>query len=449
MIGLLLLAGLILSNSAFGQTTDASSRPNVLLIVMDAVRADHLSPYGYARKTSPTLDRVAAEGVLYESAISAAPWTLPSTASLFTGRYARDHGVSSMKLKLQPSQVTIAELLREAGYQTVGFSGNAFVGEVWGLAQGFDEFFDVWRGLSESRVDDGAEATNEWISDWLETSRDTDRPFFMFAMYFEPHFPYSPPRPYSTRFLPDGADPEQVARLRSWKHPREVGYVLKAPGMEVTEREFEILKSQYDGEISYLDSRIGELLADFKTRGILDNTIVVITSDHGEHFGEHSLMDHKMSLYEEVIRTPLIIRYPPALSAGVRVRQQVQNVSILPTVLSLAGLKCPDNLNSPPLPIRGGQAGQRYAFSEFERPAMFLDVMKEAFPQADPSPFDRALKAVRTERYKFIWSSDLKHELYDLKRDPREQNNLYRKRREAAQELLNVLEAFRRGEGPG
>ncbi|MGH7927574.1 MAG: sulfatase family protein, partial [Candidatus Binatia bacterium] len=196
------------------------------------------------------------------------------------------------------------------------------------------------------------------------------------------------------------------------------------------------------------DFRIGELMGILKARGILDNTIVVITSDHGEHFGEHDLMDHKMSLYEEVIHTPLIIRYPPGVASGVRVRQQVQSVNILPTILSLSGLNSPENISSRPLPLRNASSVQRYAFSEFERPGMFLDVMKKTFPQADSSPFDRALKAVRTQRHKLIWSSDGKHELYDLAVDPHEEKNLYKKNPEAAGELLKVLQAFNSGELP-
>ncbi len=448
----LFLACAVASSAALEKEPSKSvpaPRPNVLLIVMDAVRPDHLSCYGYPKATSPNLDRLAREGTLYETCITAGSWTLPSLASLFTGLYQRDHEVSSRNLRLSGSFFTLAEILKSAGYATVGFSANAWVGDFSGLNQGFDEFTDVWRGLDDARGDDGAEVCNQWIFDWLETSYNDSRPFFMFVLFFEPHFPYRPPPAYREKFLPENADRDLLTRLRNWEHPREVGYILKVPGMEITPNELLLLESQYNGEIAYMDQRIGELLEELERRKILDNTITILTSDHGEHLGEHGLLDHKMSLYEEVIRVPLIIRYPERVPAGQRIRSQVQNLNLLPTILKLCGVTSPAKQLFDPLPLRASPGGeQRFAFVEFGPPDMFLDVMREAFAEFDSSRFSRSLKAVRTLEQKLIWSSDGRHELYDLVSDPGETKNLFEKQPELAGKMLKALDDFNRSKLP-
>lgn len=437
-------------HSGFAQPSANSqaSRPNVLFIVLDATRYDHLSCYGYKKPTTPNLDQVAAEGALYENCITPASWTLPSLASLFTGLYPRDHGVKSQHSKLKESFETLAEILAAAGYRTLGFSSNAWVGSFAGLDQGFEQFVDVWRHLGTNPADDGAALTNERIRDWLGAD-ETGKPFFLFVHYFEPHFPYRPPPPYDSKFLPKGADSAMLAEVRRWAHPREVGYILKVPGMEISRTQLEILESQYDGEIAYLDRQIGILISEFKRRGLLDNTITVITSDHGEHLGDHALLDHKMSLYDPLIHVPLIIRYPPAVPAGRRIQSPVQTIDILPTLLQLCAIKRGAAGVSVGLPLADdADAGRSHMFAEFAAPNMFLDVMAKTFPEADHSVFDRALKVVQTRQYKLIWASDGRHELYDIVRDRVEAVNLYDSRPKLARELMNLLEAFNRGELP-
>jgi arylsulfatase A-like enzyme len=445
----LLMVLLLLTSHEYAPAIAQSSHekpPNVLLVVMDAVRADHLSCYGYHRQTSPNLDRFSEESTLYEDCITAAPWTLPSMASIFTGQFPRDHGVHSENLKLSGGKPTLASILGKNGYRTVGFSNNAWLGDVSGLNSGFHEFFEVWRGLGESEPDDGAEITNEWISDWLDSSAEQSLPFFMFILYFEPHFPYAPPPPFNTQFLSRDADNSQVQSIRRWKHPREVGYVLKAPGMEVSPEEFRILTTQYDGEIAYLDTQLGVLFEMLRSRGLLDNTLVIVTSDHGEHLGEHEFMDHKMTVYEEVIRVPLIVRYPDGAASGQRISGQVQNTDVFQTILSLAGVEgSPKKARS--LPTVSGK-GHEYTFTEFARPSIFLDVMKTSFPGVDRSRFDRPLKVVRSDAHKLIWASDGRNEFYNLKDDPSELKNLYDPEAEEVQEFLRVLQSFERGELP-
>lgn len=425
------------------------TRPNILLIILDATRTNHLSCYGYARQTTPNLDLLAREGVLYENCITPGSWTLPSLASLFTGLYPRDHGVCAQNLKLDPSHVSLAELLKPAGYLTVGFSSNAWVGKFSGLDQGFDEFVEVWRALDDLAIDEGAALTNARISQWLDRIQDHCKPFLMFVHYFEPHLPYRPPPPFDRKFLPAGADPQMVEEVRKWAHPREVGYSLRIPGMEVSPAQFEILTSQYDGEIAYLDQRVADLLSEFRDREILDNTVVVVTSDHGEHLGDHGLMDHKMSLYDTLIHVPLIVRYPPAVPSNQRVRSQVQTIDLFSTLLDLCRIEPPGMTASRVLPFRDvADSSRPYTFAEFGKPDLFLKVFSEKFPGIDYSSFDRSLKTVRTDRYKLIWASDGRHELYDIAGDPGETVNLYKSRADVAENLQRLLDAFDKGEIP-
>jgi arylsulfatase A-like enzyme len=425
-------------------------RPNIVLVVWDAARADHLSAYGYAHPTTPNLERIASEGVLFETCIVAGPWTLPSMASLFTGLHPRDHRVTAANFGLSVEIPTLAEQLRDAGYATAGYTANPWVAEFTGLSRGFEEFQEVWRTPATVRHDEGAEITNEWIEEWLDSRGDSAQPFFLFALYIEPHFPYRPPPGYGDRFVPPDLDPSVLARVQTWIHPREVGYVLQAPDHDVSPDEFRAMRALYAAELFYVDERLGELTTILERRGLLDNTIFVITSDHGEHFGEHGFMDHKMTVYEEVIRVPLVIRYPPELPRGRRVPALVQNVDVAPSLLAWAGIE------GGPAEVRlavddegGVRVNRTHAFVEFARPGIFLDIMKESFPDTDSSRFDRALKAVRTDRHKLIWASDGRHELYDLREDPREARNVYPEDRELFDRLFGVLDAFNRGETAG
>ncbi len=431
-------------------STGRGTPPNVLLIVLDTTRADRISSFGYERQTSPNLDGLAEEGTLFENCTTPGPWTLPSHASLFTGLYPRDHKTTcEPPRRLAKRMTTLAEVLGQNGYRTAGFSNNPWLTVATGLQQGFDHFDDVWRShrlAGRIPVDMGAETTNARVLKTIDGWSDQPQPFFVFINYFEPHLPYSPPYPYNRKFIPRGTDPRWIDSLAGWEHPREVGYVLKVDGMEVSEEEFETLEALYDGEIAYLDSRLGELFDALEQRDLLDTTLIVVLSDHGEHFGDHEMMDHKLSVYDNLLRVPLVLRYPPAIPAGRRVSAQVQTIDIFPTVLELCGIDHPAPGNSEPLPFEDGEgAGREYTFAEFGKPTMFLEVMDRYFPNADRNLFDRSLKAVRGPRYKYIWASDGRLELYDLIEDPGEQVNLLSERPEVLARMQGVLEDFRVG----
>jgi len=420
-------------------------RPNVLLIVMDTVRADHLSCYGYEKHTAPSLERIAAEGVLFEQAISPGSWTLPSHATLFTGLYPRDHHTTAANWNLDDSFTTLAEVLTEEGYATAGFSNNPWVSRGTGLTQGFAAFLDLWRDDQRGRGgDDGAALTNELVLDLLASPGRT-APFFVFINYLEPHLPYTPPASFERRFVPSSAPRAVVDELRGWQTPRELGYILRVPGLEATSDQFRLLGDLYDAEIAYLDSKVGELVQALESRGILKDTLLIVTSDHGEHLGDHHLMDHKMSVYDALIRVPLIVRYPVVVPAGVRIRGPVQTNDVFPTVLKLCGIERPGTGDAAVLPMREEDVVRQDTFAEFGRPTEFLKIATKNFPGVDVAPFDRSLVAVRGPRYKYIWATDGRSELFDLGSDPGEEHDLSAGRPEAQEHLRGEVLAFRDG----
>jgi arylsulfatase A-like enzyme len=443
-LGLAGFAWLAGAASGWGaDTRQKPARPNVLLIVMDTTRVDHLSCYGYSRRTTPNLDRIAAQGVLFEQAISAGSWTLPSHATLFTGLYARDHKTTAESWSLGAEFTTLAEVLTAAGYDTAGFSGNPWLSDATGLKRGFRKFIDVWRNLLPERPgDEGADLTVKLLLEWVD-SAPTRRPFFAFVNFMEPHFSYNPPAGFERSFLPAGADPTQVAGLREWKHPRELGYILHVPGYEVTPNQFQLLGDLYDGEIAYVDSKLDELIRGLEKRDLLDETLLIVTADHGEHLGDHELMDHKMSVYDALIHVPLIIRCPRGVHRGVRIRGQVQTNDLFASVLGMCGVERPLPSGAAALPLDNRQAAREYAFAEFGPPTRFLQIMRNRFPTARSMPFDRSLVAIRGPRYKYIWASDGRCELFDIARDPGETKDLSVSLPKVAKELSDRVLAFR------
>lgn len=427
------------------RTAGPSDRPNVLLIVMDTTRADHLSCYGYPRRTTPNLDRLANDGVLFEQARSAAIWTLPAHASLFTGLFLSQHGADRSHMRLDDRFTTIAELLHDRGYQTAGFSNNSWVSPATNFHQGFEVFEEpqlaswvlsrlalpslVEKLLARS-VFPGARGdaamTNRRIRRWFNTVYEPHAPFFLFVNYLEPHYSYEPPRPYRRRFFAAGREAAAWALEKRLRTPSE-----RVPPILLSEEQRAILSDLYDGELAYLDARIGELLADLARRALLDETLVVVTSDHGENLGDHQLFQHQFCLYETLLHVPLILRYPPALPAGVRVTEPVSLVDVVPTVIKMLGLEAPS--------LQALLPGQSWAGSPLAVPADRA-IVAEYEPRLDflprarrshkgPQPLDEAyftrhLKTLCREGFKFIWASDGRHELYDLGQDPEESHNL-------------------------
>ncbi len=393
----------------------AAPRPNVLFVMVDTLRADRLSLYGYPRATTPRLDRWARRrAAVFEQAVAPAPWTLPSHVSIFTGLNATRHGVNQDE-PAPPGLVTLAELLRAEGYATMAQTGGRYVDAYFGLAQGFD-VYRSWRG---SDLDELPSAVTQAV-DWMRERR--DRPFFLFFHTYETHEPFRAREPYFSRFR-RGAwpDPEGFFRIEHRRHVIEGRPGLRAKGYQRTgdsrwldDRELELVSDLYDAGVAFMDEHLARLLAALDELGLADRTLVVLTSDHGDALGEKGLASH-MFLYDVELMVPLVVADPRGRGAGRRVPHQVSGVDLMPTILDMVGAAAPGGLDGSSLaPLLDGgapAAGQR-----------------EAWSYAATS--NHGLAARVDGRWKYILSDvpwnglQGAEELYDLTADPAEESNL-------------------------
>ena len=407
-------------------------RPNVVLIVLDTARADRFSFQGYERNTSPNIDALSAEGAVFERVYATSFWTLPSHASLFTGLYPSQTGATSETNQFPEFNVSLAEIFQEAGYDTAAVVCNSWISRERGFGQGFADFFEMWRKQSSKKMGEehnttveikpvGTQATKKAIS-WLEQHSTNDVPFFLFVNLNINHLPYRPPEPFFSEFLSEGYDLEKLQRVITvqgmWAH--------LAGEIELDEADLRIMSDLYDSETAFADNCVGQIVDRLKTLGILDETVVIVTSDHGENIGEHGMIDHLLSMYETTLHIPLVIRYPKAFSAGERVKALVSQVDIAPTLLDICRL---ENKGSP-LKIKErslcnpDRPRRIFVIAENDRPLNGIGLMKKRFPAFDTKQIDYRMRAIRTDRYKLIWKIGRTIELYDLQMDPQEQYNL-------------------------
>ncbi len=438
--------------------------PNIILLVMDAGRADHLSCYGYERKTTPNLDQIAAAGTRYTNAVSAAVWTVPSHASLFTGMYLSGHGLHGRNLKLRQDMPTMASFLRNHGYDTLALTANALIGEATGLARGFAGLKDIrnifqgerlpeWQKLGNALYrrlyygrsphknawyDNGAWRLNYDMKRWIQRQGNSGqkRPFFIFANYMEPHLRYDPPRAFRRRFL----TPVQEQR---WQQVNQNAWKFMSGAVQMTDDDWDILIRLYDAELAYLDGRIGELYQFLQKSDLLGNTVLIITSDHGENLGDHGLMDHQYCVYDTLAKLPLIIHYPQQFPAGLKVEALVQSVDLLPTLTEIISAETDPVLarvqGRSLLPAALQTASREFAVTEYLAPQ--LHSFRREGVEFDPK-FSRQLRAIRTRQHKYIWASDGEDELYDLEADPGERRNVIDAERETAVTLANKLQRW-------
>jgi arylsulfatase A-like enzyme len=377
---------------------------NVLMIVLDGATALRMGPYGYSRPTTPEIDKLAAESIIFDQAITQAVYTVASIGSVLTGQYPERHQSVSFADRLPSSAVTLPGILSQNGILSAGFSGNAVVSPTFGLDRGYEEFYPV-REL-EGYTGHGDSVLRAFL-DWL--GEECDERFFAYVHFREPHFPYNPPPPYDTRFGPsqpftDGIVDWQVVERFNQDSGR---------GEEVPSEVIERIRGLYDGNMAYVDSLVGEMLAKLEALDLHKNTLVIVTADHGEALFEHGYIGHNTQLYEESIRVPLMMRIPD--SAPHRISDVVELVDLAPTVLELAGLgDLPvvtrmQGRSLVPL-IQGEPVGARVGFSR--------------------TLWDKPRYSVRDNRFKLIWDSRADTlELYDLKEDPEESSNLVGERR--------------------
>ncbi len=424
--------------------------PNILLIVLDCVRYDALHCQGNRRAVTPHLDAWAARSRRYHQARAGAVWTLPSHASLFTGLYPRQHGVNVAQQVLAPGIPTLAGLLAGAGYQTAAFSTNAWVGPHFGLDRGFEHFSALWRIFPSmgrrpfpwwekalrkrvlERKDKGAAKLNRAVQRWWRRQYDPSRPFFLFALYLDAHLPYHPPAAFARKLL----DKKALAAAR---RVNQDAWAYMAGEVAMSDGDFQALRALYDAEVFYVDAMVGALLAFLQDAGGLENTVVIITADHGENIGDHGLMDHQYCVYDTLAHVPLLIHYPPAFPAG-DVTVPVQHVDLMPTLLELAGVPDP-----PPLPghsLLGDLPPQRPSIIQYT--AAHRHRFARRHPRFDMASkgYDRTFDALVRDPFKLIRSSRGEYELYDLADDPAESYDLAALNPQRVQGLAAALDAW-------
>jgi len=345
--------------------SDSVEIRNIVLISIDTCRADYLSCYGYGRKTTPNIDKLAAEGVLFENAFAPVPITLPSHSSMLTGTIPPYHGVHNNEgYKLAQSNITLAEILKDNGFKTTGIISAHVLKSTFGIDQGFDSYHDQFAGVLENNgieEREGGETTEVAIK-WLNENED-DR-FFMFLHYFDPHTKYKPPEPFSSRYI----------------------------------------TNLYAGEVAYSDYCIGRVIEKLKELDLYNSTLIIVTSDHGEMLGDHGEQTHSYYIYQTAIKVPLVFKLPGQKKAK-KIKPVVGLIDIVPTICSLLEIEIPHDIQG--VDISGHFGGRnspekdRHLYCESFMPTIYNA---------------NSLFGVVTDRYKYIQTT--RPELYDLVKDP-------------------------------
>jgi arylsulfatase A-like enzyme len=441
--------------------------PNVLLVILDTARASRV----YDADLMPNLNEFADEGATYTNAYATGPWSLPSHASLFTGQYTSNHRTHADEPQFTPETTPLAARLDEAGYETLAYSNNFWVSPSFGFDTGFDEYHVGWElfnggeGFAEvgkehsdvagqlrafapkllsrnglktmanalflvtlwDRYDSGAYLTNRQVKKWVSGS---DDPFFMFLNYHEPHLDYDAPGEYVEQVTPDGKTPPDADDVN------QEAWAYVTGDVEMDESDFERLRLLYDAELRYLDSRLGELFDALEREGKLDETLVVVTSDHGENLGDHGLMGHQYCLYDTLMHVPLIVR-GPGVDAGTR-DGFVELRDLYPTILDAAGLEdAPDDRNLQGDPDREAVA------AEYWTPPCPTSELRADFGELPErvQKFDRGLQAVRTDDWKLVVGTDGSTQLYDLSEDPGEETDVSEDHPDVVDELSEAIQS--------
>jgi arylsulfatase A-like enzyme len=415
--------------AAAGCAPRPSGPPNIVVILVDTLRADHLGVTGFRGGISPNLDRLAAESVLFENCYAQAPWTPPSMGTLFTSLYPEVHGLnnfrdqmfkdpSTRKMRasvLPDSAVTLAELLQDGGHETAAFVTNPWLAEGFGLSQGFDHYDDRFVARTAK-----AESIRSPVRDWL-TSRSDDAPFFLYLHFMDVHEPYDAPQ---ADYLAMRDHVEPGAHVLSDEEvPPDAIEIRPAWADEEMRHDPAYWRGRYASGVHAFDRRFAEFLEMLEEFGLMDNSFVVVTSDHGEELWENGRWGHGNSLYEHQLRVPLLIRQPGGEGGGRRVSEMVGLIDLMPTLLSLAGVESPDILQGEDfssLLVGGGPV---------ERPEVSFGSSVMWGP---------GVYSVRTGRHKLIVGPSW-IEFFDLVLDPREQDNLAGRDEELQKTMRQLL----------
>jgi arylsulfatase A-like enzyme len=435
-------------------------QPNIVVIVMDTARGSDVYHHLGSEECFETLTRLGREGTRYTNVSANAPWTLPSHATLFSGLYPSQHGAHAGNKQFSASP-TLPQQLRKAGYTTVGISNNTWISGEFGFERGFDEFVSTWQLFQDAvdfgdiaqtetgrlsqlkavlrkfsgnpiknvanlvygqafrkRTDSGAKRTNRIVRDRLDEWQ-SDDPLFLFVNYLEPHLEYRPPADVAESWLPETVSYDEAMSVNqdAW------AYITGEQPM--ADREFEILEALYQAELEYLDGRIGELQDTFERHGLLEDTVFLVTGDHGENIGDHELMDHQYSLHESLLHVPLLIGGPGFRDGGT-VSKPVQLADLYPTILDIANVSESESGPGQSICNPATIADNRPIYAEYVAPQPAIDTLRERYDcRNDVSKYDRRLWSVKREGVKLVRGSDGSHWLYNLDSDPGERENQF------------------------
>jgi arylsulfatase A-like enzyme len=406
----ILLALPLLALVACGSTESKQEtpRPDIVLIVIDTLRADHLGSYGYSRNTTPHIDALAADATRYTRAYSHAPWTTPSVAALMTSQYPSALGISNVQSRLPDEAVLLPELLRDAGYRTAAFVSHSFVSAKWGFAQGFETFDESnVKGHLATTSPDVSELAVAWLREHLG-----QKPVFLLLHYFDPHFGYLEQPDFGF----GGRNPSYDGHVRSGSIP---GFLTRTTP-QLSAEDLEELVRLYDSEIALTDHAIGRVLSTLREAGRYESSIIVLTGDHGEEFLDHGALDHAKTLYDEVVNVPLLMKLPGR--PGGRVDTPVAHVDVLPTLIDWLDLEIPEAARGRSLLSEGGT----------EPRPVFLETQRL-----------RRLRGVVHGDEKLIVDLDSGDaQLFDLREDPDERTDLSLDRPERARTLRALVDGW-------
>ena len=394
----------------------ASSRPNVLLVSVDCLRADHVGAYGYERETTPVIDAMAEEGVVFGDVVSVSSWTLPTHMSMLTGVMPAQHGASRTS-KRDGRVPALPEVFAEAGYEALGVVSGSYLSQAFG----FEEGFDVYHVLKDGPADDVVDRAIELLG---EGARDR----FLFVHFFDAHWPYWAPGRYARRFTEMPDDAAGIMRKVVQRDPPKDG------------SEIQFLTNLYDAEIAFVDHELGRLFSVLKDKGIYDDTIIVVTADHGEGFYEHEQWQHSEILYNEVTSIPLIVKWPGGSPRG-SYEGMVTQLHIFPTLLEAASLNSPHahpGLGSFLESGEGDAVGVAVSEITWEPNERRGPAMRIAVRQGDL----KYIAELRGEKGESLVSEIVREELYDVSIDPGEQHNLLPDAATEAQELRAWMRAY-------
>jgi len=425
------------------------SRPDVVVVVLDTVRAANMSAYGYGLRTTPVFETLAREGALFFDASAPGTWSLPSHASLFTGLFPSVHGATEEHRVLSVERPTLASVLAKAGYQTVAFTANPWISDHLGLTRGFDWSDEAWRDGGGGRafffsfrlldklgfgpVDKGGGEVASHFEDWEAVRPKDAQPAFAFLNFLEAHFPHHQlPKEFLHKFtrMTDAEQHEYSRRLFA----TQFGPPMSGVGVEETLRP---AREMYDAGIAYTDSLLGRVVEALRRRGTLDRTLLVVLADHGELIGEHGEFGHGISIFQPTMRVPLLVRLPGTIKPTT-VTQAVSTAGVFATVLDVLSMNPPPPQVVPSLlPTLDGRPGGL--------PVVAERFAGEASAGRTHPLFDNKvlLRAYRSGSLKLVETSKGASFLYDIENDPDEETDLAKERPEDVERLKAELEAWR------